>query len=154
MHLKVPSSFMLVVMADGWPNLCSKKLVYSHMHFSAEHWNYRPVNTCIETPLWSTKGWWYWKSILVKSPKYNFGHCGPKLEHFTNKKKWKMAPVPKNADFGAAHGLYNGPLKPANAHTDDDRYDMVELGAAGESLIGPLRSATRMQHGFQSINPV
>ena len=39
-------------------------------------------------------------------------------------------------------------------HTDDDRYDMVELGAAGESLIGPLRSATRMQHGFQSINPV
>ena len=25
---------------------------------------------------------------------------------------------------------YNGPLKPANAHTDDDRYDKVELGAA------------------------
>ena len=39
---------------------------------------------------------------------------------------------------------YNGPLKPVNAHTDDDRYDMVELGAAGESLIGPLRSATRL----------
>ena len=30
---------------------------------------------------------------------------------------------------------YNGPLKPVNAHTDDDRYDMVELGAAGESLM-------------------
>ena len=27
---------------------------------------------------------------------------------------------------------YNGPLKQVNAHTDDDRYDMVELGAAGE----------------------
>ena len=48
---------------------------------------------------------------------------------------------------------YNGPLKPVNAHTDDDRHDMVELGAAGESRRGPLRSATRMQHGFQSINP-
>ena len=106
MHLKVPSSFMLVVMADGWPNLCSKKLVYSHMHFSAEHWNYRPVNTCIETPLWSTKGWWYWKSILVKSPKYNFGHCGPKLEHFTNYKNWKKAPGAKSEDFGGMHGLY------------------------------------------------
>ena len=49
---------------------------------------------------------------------------------------------------------YNGPLKQVNAHTDDDRYDMVELGAAGESLIGPLRSATRMQHRYQTINPV
>ncbi len=48
---------------------------------------------------------------------------------------------------------YNGPLKLVNAHTDDDRYDMVELGGAGESLIGPLRSATRLQHRFQSINP-
>ena len=47
---------------------------------------------------------------------------------------------------------YNGPLKQVNAHTDDDRYDMVELGAAGESRIGPLRSATRMQLRFQSIN--
>ena len=27
---------------------------------------------------------------------------------------------------------YNGPLKLVNAHTDDDRYDMVELGAAGD----------------------
>ena len=41
---------------------------------------------------------------------------------------------------------YNGPLTQVNAHTDDDRYDMVELGAAAQSLIGPLRSATRMQH--------
>ncbi len=24
---------------------------------------------------------------------------------------------------------HNGPLKQVNAHTDDDRYDMVELGA-------------------------
>ena len=39
---------------------------------------------------------------------------------------------------------YNGPLKQVNAHTDDDRYDIVELGAAGESLIGSLRSATRL----------
>ena len=39
---------------------------------------------------------------------------------------------------------YNGPLKLVNAHTDDERYDMEELGAAGESLIGPLRSATRL----------
>ncbi len=34
---------------------------------------------------------------------------------------------------------YNGPLKQVNAHTDDDRYDMVELGATVQSLIGPLR---------------
>ncbi len=39
---------------------------------------------------------------------------------------------------------YNGPLKQVNAHTDADRYDMVELGAAGEKLIGSLRSATRL----------
>ena len=39
---------------------------------------------------------------------------------------------------------YNGPLKLVNAHTDDDRYDMVELGAAGQSRRGPLRSATRL----------
>ena len=38
MHSKVPSSFMLVVMADGLPNLSSKKLVDSHMHFSAGIW--------------------------------------------------------------------------------------------------------------------
>ncbi len=30
---------------------------------------------------------------------------------------------------------YNGPLQPANAHTDDDRYDMVELGAAAQSRL-------------------
>ncbi len=33
------------------------------------------------------------------------------------------------------------PLKLVNAHTDDDRYDIVAIDAAGESLIGPLRSA-------------
>ncbi len=32
MHSKVPSSFMLVVMADGLPNLCSKKLVHRLSH--------------------------------------------------------------------------------------------------------------------------
>ena len=48
---------------------------------------------------------------------------------------------------------YNGPLKQVNAHTDDDRYDMAQCGAAGESLIGPLRSATRMQHRFYVSNP-
>ena len=48
---------------------------------------------------------------------------------------------------------YNGPLQQVNAYKDDDRYDMVELGAAGESLIGPLRSATRMQHRFHVCNP-
>ena len=39
---------------------------------------------------------------------------------------------------------YNGPLKLVNAHTDDDRYDMAQCGAAGESLIGPLKSTTRL----------
>ncbi len=34
---------------------------------------------------------------------------------------------------------YNGPLKLANAHTDDDRYDMVELGAAIGRPTGTLR---------------
>ena len=32
MHLKVLSSLVLALMADGLPNLCSKKLVDSHMH--------------------------------------------------------------------------------------------------------------------------
>ena len=86
MHSKVPSSFMLVVMADGRPNLSSKKLVDSHMHFSAGNWNYRPTNICIETSVWSAKGWCYWKCILNNSPKLNFGHLGLQLEHFTNKK--------------------------------------------------------------------
>ncbi len=86
MHSKVPSSFMLVVMADGLPNLSSKKLVDSHIHFSAGNWNYRPTNICIEPSLWSAKGWCYWKCILNNSPKLNFGHLGLQLEHFTNKK--------------------------------------------------------------------
>ena len=37
--------------------------------------------------------------------------------------------------YGIVTADYNGPLKQVNAHTDDDRYDMVELGAAGQSLI-------------------
>ncbi len=43
---------------------------------------------------------------------------------------------------------YNGPLKQVNAHTDDDRCDLVELArdTAGQAHIGPLRSATRLQH--------
>ena len=89
MHSKVPSSFMLVVMADGRPNLSSKKLVDSHMHFSAGNWNYRPTNICIEPSLWSAKGWCYWKWKLNNSPKLNFGHLGLQLEHFTNKKSEK-----------------------------------------------------------------
>ncbi len=48
---------------------------------------------------------------------------------------------------------YNGPLKEVNAHTDDDRYDMVELGACWPAQMGPLRSATRMQHCFCESNP-
>ena len=27
---------------------------------------------------------------------------------------------------------YNGPLEAAHAHTDDDRYDLVGCGAAGQ----------------------
>ncbi len=29
----------------------------------------------------------------------------------------------------------NGPLKEAHAHVDDDRYDMVECGAAGQIIL-------------------
>ncbi len=30
---------------------------------------------------------------------------------------------------------YNGPLEAAHAHMDDDRYDMVECGAAGKPAL-------------------
>ncbi len=30
---------------------------------------------------------------------------------------------------------YNGPLESAHAHNDDDRYDMVECGAAGKPTL-------------------
>ncbi len=30
---------------------------------------------------------------------------------------------------------YNGPLEAAHAHIDDDRYDMVECGAAGKPTL-------------------
>ena len=30
---------------------------------------------------------------------------------------------------------YNGPLEAAHAHIHDDRYDMVECGAAGQSKL-------------------
>ena len=39
---------------------------------------------------------------------------------------------------------YNGPLKHANAHTDDDRDDMVELGAAGHVEWDIIWSSTKL----------
>ena len=36
----------------------------------------------------------------------------------------------------------NETLEAAHAHIDDDRYDMVECGAAGKPKDGPLKSAT------------
>ncbi len=30
---------------------------------------------------------------------------------------------------------YNGPLEAAHAHNDDDRYDMVDCGAAGQLIL-------------------
>ena len=46
---------------------------------------------------------------------------------------------------------YNGPLKPANAHTDDDRYDMVELGAAAQSLIGLLKDKVSKRRSYSDV---
>ncbi len=34
--------------------------------------------------------------------------------------------------FYSIAGKYNDPLEAAHAHIDDDRYDMVEFGAAGQ----------------------
>ncbi len=39
---------------------------------------------------------------------------------------------------------YNGPLPRFNPDIDDDRYDIVGCGAAGQPATGPLRSATRL----------
>ncbi len=39
---------------------------------------------------------------------------------------------------------YNEPLASVNRHSDDDRYDIVGCGAAGQPATGPLRSATRL----------
>ena len=53
MHLilKVLSNWVLALMADGQSFLHGKKLVYSHMHFSAGNWNFRPSNICIESTI-------------------------------------------------------------------------------------------------------
>ena len=51
MHLKVLSNLVLAMMADGQSFLHGKKLVYSHMHFSAGNWNFRPTNICIESTI-------------------------------------------------------------------------------------------------------
>ncbi len=39
---------------------------------------------------------------------------------------------------------YNAPLASVNGDSDDDRYDIVGCGAAGQPATGPLRSATRL----------
>ena len=39
---------------------------------------------------------------------------------------------------------YNAPLASVNGDTDDDRYDIVGCGAAGQPATGPPRSATRL----------
>ena len=39
---------------------------------------------------------------------------------------------------------YNEPLASVNGDSDDDRYDIVGCGAAGQPATGPLRSATRL----------
>ncbi len=44
---------------------------------------------------------------------------------------------------------YNPPLASANGDSDDDRYDIVGCGAAGQPATGPLRSATRL-YQFES----
>ncbi len=36
------------------------------------------------------------------------------------------------------------PLASVNCDNDDDRYDIVGCGAAGQPATGPLRSATRL----------
>ena len=38
----------------------------------------------------------------------------------------------------------NETLEAAHAHIDDDRYDMVECGAAGQIRIGPLKSVMEL----------
>ncbi len=39
---------------------------------------------------------------------------------------------------------YNEPLSGLHRDSDDDRYDIVGCGAAGQPATGPLRSATRL----------
>ncbi len=39
---------------------------------------------------------------------------------------------------------YNESLASVNGDSDDDRYDIVGCGAAGQPATGPLRSATRL----------
>ena len=46
--------------------------------------------------------------------------------------------------FMAICTKYNAPLASVNGDSDDDRYDIVGCGAAGQPATGPLRSATRL----------
>ena len=39
--------------------------------------------------------------------------------------------------FYAIAAKYKVPLEAAHAHIDDDRYDMIECGAAGQLTLGP-----------------
>ncbi len=43
---------------------------------------------------------------------------------------------------------YNAPLASVNGDSDDDRYDIVGCGAAGEPVAAPLRSATGLEEGM------
>ncbi len=42
---------------------------------------------------------------------------------------------------------YNAPLASVNGDSDDDRYDIVGCGAAGQPATGPLGRASRMERG-------
>ena len=46
--------------------------------------------------------------------------------------------------FFSIVATYNEPLASVNRDSDDDRYDIVGCGAAGQLATGPLRSATRL----------
>ena len=48
--------------------------------------------------------------------------------------------------FFTIYTKYNEPLASVNCDSDDDRYDIVGCGAAGQPqpATGPLRSATRL----------
>ena len=46
--------------------------------------------------------------------------------------------------FFSIHTKYNAPLALVNGDSDDDRYDIVGCGAAGQPTTGPLRSDTRL----------
>ena len=93
MHVKVLSSLVISLMADGQNFLHGEKPVYSHMHFSARKWNFRPVNICIESTIKSTKGWYYWKCMLIIFLKLNFGNESCSLTEISNKIVKKLSCV-------------------------------------------------------------